>query len=156
MSYVNPQSDLGAVVTLMDGGDAGVARMQSAINRVIMNARNDMALNMFWRDTAKFADAPIPVNGQANERTMIAGKSAAIVAGISSVGGDNAQFTEKLEAFADSRGYPSGDTIATKVLGVSIPEIPALTKLGISPKTVAIGGAVILLAGFLFLRRRAS
>lgn len=154
MGYVSPYSDLGAVVTMMDGGDAGVARMQSAINRVLLNARNDQTLQGFLRDAARASAAPIPVNGVGDVRTLAASKSAGLVAGATTIEITNAAFTEKLEAFADSRGYPSGDTVAERVFGLPI-AIPGIKALGISGRTVAIAGGALLLATFLFLRRRA-
>lgn len=160
MGYVNPHSDLGAVVTMMDGGDADVGRMQAAINRVLMNAPSDPHLQTFLRDIAKAArtpfpagpGAPIPVTGKADDRTLVAASSAAIVAGAVTTATTNAALTEKLEAFSDSRGYPPGDTVAQRILGVL--SVPASVG-GIPIKTVAIGGA-LLLGAFLFFRRRSA
>lgn len=151
MGYASAYRDLGSVVTL-PAGDLVVARMQAAINRVLVNARTDAGLPSFSRDAARAQTlAPVPINGLADARTLAAAKSAGLVAGASTVEVTNAAFTEKLESFADSRGYPRGDTVERPGIIPGLPPIPGIA--GISGKTVAIAAGGLVLAFFLLRRR---
>lgn len=157
--YVSAHDDLGETLTMPSAGDLGVGRLQAAINRVVLGARNEPdaisvggeIMPSFIRDVARAAPfVPLPINGVADARTLAASKSAGLIAGASTVEVSNAAFTEKLEAFADSRGYPAGPiVVAPGIIG----QIPVLNKLPIKTAAIVLGGGALLL-GFILWRRR--
>jgi hypothetical protein len=164
--------ELGAAVSV--SGDVKVAKAQAAINRAVLGVRKDSKLELDKSgqgpdlhrmarstvDSPSAAIIPLKVDGIASVKTQTGAELAKLAAGflgarIRTVQVTNDEFIEDLESFSDSRGYPAGDTISERVLGIAFPGIP---KLGVTGKTVAIiaGSGALLLGAFLWKRRKPS
>ncbi|HZJ67648.1 MAG TPA: hypothetical protein VFD36_29295 [Kofleriaceae bacterium] len=161
MGYVDAvgHDGIGSDATVGSADQLVVAKLQAAINRVILGARGDGSLFLQTRQLAEQAPfVPLTVDGQLGNKTNTLVRFAGNVAGVTDVQlttmSQVAKVAAALDAFSQSRGYPITDTVKIGAITGALPTIPGLPPTVGGLSTTMLAGGAILLGVVLAMRKR--